>query len=190
MSVSPTYKGYVASTQDALILFEACLIGQLNHTSRQLREDERPSLVVSGNVFVYEQHSSGIVRWADGIRWGAPEVVNDFHLYRRSVADLEASECAAQQGGGDTSQMNGSTDVGHFLGALDFPDRKYTISVTVRGISHHLVGYFTLRAALAGELLVPTLDPRLCTLSPREELLSQRFIAPAENGDDAHQNES
>ncbi|KAH6955640.1 Gti1/Pac2 family-domain-containing protein [Ilyonectria sp. MPI-CAGE-AT-0026] len=178
MSVSPTYKGYVASTQDALILFEACLIGQLNHTSRQLREDERPSLVVSGNVFVYEQHSSGIVRWADGIRWGAPEVVNDFHLYRRSVADLEASECAAQQGGGDTSR------------ALDFPDRKYTISVTVRGISHHLVGYFTLRAALAGELLVPTLDPRLCTLSPREELLSQRFIAPAENGDDAHQNES
>ncbi|KAL6405418.1 Gti1/Pac2 family protein [Ilyonectria robusta] len=105
MSVSPTFKGYVASTQDALILFEACLTGQLNHTSRQLREDERPSLVVSGNVFVYEQHSSGIIRWADGIRWGAPEVVNDFHLYQQSVADLEASECAAQQGGGDTSQF-------------------------------------------------------------------------------------
>ncbi|KAH6952437.1 Gti1/Pac2 family-domain-containing protein [Ilyonectria sp. MPI-CAGE-AT-0026] len=179
MSVSPTYKGYVASTQDAFILFEACLIGQLHHISRQLHEDERPSLVVSGNVFVYEQHSSGIVRWTDGIRWGAPEVVNDFHLYRQLVADLEASECAAQQGRGDTTR------------ALDFTDlRKYTISVTVRGILHHLVGYFTLSAALAGELLVPTLDPGLCTLSPREELLSQRFIAPAENGDDAHQNES
>ncbi|KAH7146946.1 Gti1/Pac2 family-domain-containing protein [Dactylonectria estremocensis] len=179
MSVSPTFKGYVASTQDALILFEACLTGQLNHTSRQLREDERPSLVVSGNVFVYEQHSSGIIRWADGIRWGAPEVVNDFHLYQQSVADLEASECATQQGGGDTSR------------ALDFPDlRKYEISVTVRGISHHLVGYFTLRAALAGELLAPTLDPVLCTLSPREELLIQRFIAPAQNGDEVHRNEA
>ncbi|KAH7119445.1 Gti1/Pac2 family-domain-containing protein [Dactylonectria estremocensis] len=189
MSVSPTYKGYVASTQDALILFEACLTGQLHHISRQLHEDERPSLVVSGNVFVYEQHSSGIVRWTDGIRWGAPEVVNDFHLYRQLVADLDASE--SDRNLDNWLEMTRSTDAGLFLGALNFPElRKYTISVTVRGISHHLVGYFTLSAALGGELRVPTLDPGLCTLSPREELLSQRFIAPAENGDDVHQNES
>lgn len=78
----PTFYGHIASTQDALILFEACLNGALNHVARRPHDRERSSLIKSGNVFIYEEHSSGIKRWTDGVPWSPSRILGNFLVYR------------------------------------------------------------------------------------------------------------
>jgi hypothetical protein len=78
----PTFCGHIASTQDALLLFEACLSGTLNHVARRPHDRERVSLIKSGNVFIYEEHSSGIKRWTDGVSWSPSRILGNFLVYR------------------------------------------------------------------------------------------------------------
>ncbi|KAJ9150661.1 Gti1/Pac2 family protein [Pleurostoma richardsiae] len=80
--LQPTYKGLIANTLDALILFEACLNGQLNHVHRRPHDRERESLIRSGNVFIYEENASGIKRWTDGNHWSPSRILGNFLLYR------------------------------------------------------------------------------------------------------------
>lgn len=80
--LEPTYTGYVATTQDALILFEACLTGVLHHVPRRPHDRERGSLVRSGSVFIYEENSSGIKRWTDGVTWSPSRILGNFLVYR------------------------------------------------------------------------------------------------------------
>jgi hypothetical protein len=81
-ALSPTFYGHIASTQDALLLFEACLSGALNHVARRPHDRERVSLIKSGNVFIYEEHSSGIKRWTDGVPWSPSRILGNFLVYR------------------------------------------------------------------------------------------------------------
>ena len=61
---APLY-GYIAFTQDALLLFEACLRGTLVVSCRRSRE--RVNLIKTGNVFIYTEQVSGINRWTAGL---------------------------------------------------------------------------------------------------------------------------
>lgn len=80
--LEPTYHGYVATTQDALILFEACLTGVLPHVPRRPHDRERNHLVRSGSVFIYEENTSGIKRWTDGVTWSPSRILGNFLVYR------------------------------------------------------------------------------------------------------------
>ncbi|KAI5457907.1 Gti1/Pac2 family-domain-containing protein [Mariannaea sp. PMI_226] len=77
-----TFEGHIASTIDALVLFEACLSGQLNHVPRRPHDRERQDLIKSGNVFIYEEHASGIKRWTDGVSWSPSRILGNFLIYR------------------------------------------------------------------------------------------------------------
>ena len=81
--IAATYRGQVASTQDALIVIEACLRGVLYHICRRPRASEESSLAKSGNIFVYESRSSGIRSWEDGITWSTPQRVGNFEICRQ-----------------------------------------------------------------------------------------------------------
>ncbi|SPJ90356.1 uncharacterized protein FTOL_13237 [Fusarium torulosum] len=48
--LNPTFEGHITSTLDALILFEACLSGQLKHVPRRPHDRERQGMIKSGNV--------------------------------------------------------------------------------------------------------------------------------------------
>lgn len=78
-----TLHGHVASTQDALIVIEACLQGYLSHLGRRPRRAEEPLLGRSSDIFVYERRSSGIAAWQDGIAWSAPVRVGNFEMRRQ-----------------------------------------------------------------------------------------------------------
>ena len=80
--LQPTYQGLVGNTYDALMLFEACLSGRLNHVPRRPHDRERTGLICSGNIFIYEEHSSGIKRWTDGISWSPSRILGNFLVYR------------------------------------------------------------------------------------------------------------
>ena len=80
--LSPTFYGHIASTQDALLLFELCLSGTLNHVTRRAHDRKRASLIKSENVFIYEEHSSGIKPWTDGVPWSPSRILGNFLDYR------------------------------------------------------------------------------------------------------------
>ena len=79
----PTWRGHVETTKDALLVFEACFNGTLAHCFRRPHDRERNSLIVSGNVFVYEEGTSGIKRWTDGIPWSPSRILTNFLIYRQ-----------------------------------------------------------------------------------------------------------
>jgi hypothetical protein len=58
MSMIETFNGFVETTQDALLIFEACRRNILPKIARRLLEKER-KLVRSGSVFVFDQKESG-----------------------------------------------------------------------------------------------------------------------------------
>lgn len=57
------------------------------------------------------------------------------------------------------------------------------MSVTVRGITHHLIAYFSSRDFTANTLLSPSADFGLADIIPRPELYSQGFRAAIDEDD-------
>lgn len=76
-----TFHGYVHSTRDALLIFEAVRRGQLPKITRRLRDDER-KLIQSGTIFVFDEVESSIKRWTDGMIWSPSRILNNFLVYR------------------------------------------------------------------------------------------------------------
>lgn len=189
-AVAATYRGHVASTQDALIVIEACFRGVLYHTCRRPRASEESSLAKSGNIFVYESRSSGIRSWEDGITWSTPQSVGNFEICRQ----LSSSSGRSRSNG--TSYPPPPSPPPHL--SCSRADRcapmtgnhsssgrlcRKSISVTVRGITHHLVAYFSSRDFTSNTLLTPSADLGLADIIPRTELYSQGFRAPINEDD-------
>ncbi|KAF5100505.1 hypothetical protein D0Z00_001233 [Geotrichum galactomycetum] len=83
MNLQPTYTGYVSSTEDALLLFQATIDGKLPAVSRRPHDRERTELVRSGAAFVFNEQASGIKRWTDGIAWSPSRILGNFLVYRQ-----------------------------------------------------------------------------------------------------------
>ena len=84
-ALDPTYYGFIGSTYDALVLFEACITGQVKYVSRRPHDLERERVIQSGSIFIYEENTSGIKRWTDGISWSPSRILGNFLIYRQLV---------------------------------------------------------------------------------------------------------
>ena len=225
-SCVPTWRGHIETTKDALIIFEAALQGLLAHCIRRPHDRERNSLIVSGNVFVYEEGTSGIKRWTDGIPWSPSRILTNFLIYRqlnspfppgekkratkRSQRPTRAGEPYAPpipNGNGNEdgyhlanlspttpglkSEESGDKDadrilVGSLVDSYEFKDGgllKKTMTVTVNGVQHHLVSYYSLDDAKFS-LRTPREDNQLKDIMLREELTNQPKFK-VQNYDDA-----
>ncbi|RJE25680.1 regulatory protein [Aspergillus sclerotialis] len=215
--LEPTFTGYVATTQDALILFEACLTGVLHHVPRRPHDRERSHLVRSGSVFIYEENSSGIKRWTDGVTWSPSRILGNFLVYRelekpfppgekkramkktnrRPIPSTRPGEPYPRQDSngpsyspssagafGDRSQQSEMERalVGSLVDSYGFKDSglvKKTMSVTVSGVTHHLVSYYSVEDVMRGALNPPSMVDSLRFIRPRAELTQkQSFRAP------------
>ena len=184
---------------DALILFEACLQGRINHLSRRPYDRERLGLIQSGNVFIYEEYSSGIKRWTDGRHWSPSRVLGNFLVYRelrtaflpgmtRKVMRPRRAPYSERRGSSD-----GQTDAEYALiGPLvdSYPFKpcglvKKIIRVVLNGVPHHLVAYYTLEDVESGRLTRPSWDSTFCNIIPRPELVFQEgFRVPVDQEKD------
>jgi hypothetical protein len=88
----PTWRGFIHTTNDALMILEGCLKGKLNHIPRRPHDRERPDIIASGNVFIYEENASGIKRWTDGVTWSPSRIMNNFLVYRELNEPFPAGE--------------------------------------------------------------------------------------------------
>lgn len=59
MPINETFYGFVESTTDALLLFEASHRGILPKISRRLQEKER-GIIRSGSIFIFDEKESGM----------------------------------------------------------------------------------------------------------------------------------
>ncbi|KAK2748109.1 hypothetical protein FQN57_001232 [Myotisia sp. PD_48] len=223
--LEPTYTGYVASTHDALVLFEACLTGVLHHVPRRPHDRERSQLVRSGSVFIYEENASGIKRWTDGVTWSPSRILGNFLVYRELDKPFPPGEKkrAVKKGSRRPSQPSRAGEpyprpqetsappyspptpststfgersqqseleralVGSLVDSYGFKDSglvKKTMSVTVAGVTHHLVSYYSVDDVMRGLLSPPTMVDTLRYIRPRPELTTkQSFRAPIEDSE-------
>ena len=92
-TLEPTFYGYVASSQDALLIFEAARGNQiLQKVNRRPHDREREKLIKSGNIFVFDEGSSGIKRWTDGIAWSPSRILGNYLIYRQLERPLQPGE--------------------------------------------------------------------------------------------------
>ncbi|KAH9205057.1 Gti1/Pac2 family-domain-containing protein, partial [Leptodontidium sp. 2 PMI_412] len=197
--LSPTFYGHVASTQDALLLFEACLSGVLNHITQRPHVRERVNLIKTGYVFIYEEHSSCIKRWTDGVSWSPSRILGDFLVYRelerpfppgekkRAIKGSKRSSGISkwETFGGSNNGMTKETGrslIGSLVDSYGFKDEglvKKTVSVTVGGVSHRLVSYYTVADVVNNKFTTPSKDPRFQHITPCPDLnTKQNFRAP------------
>lgn len=204
--LAPSWRGIVMTTYDALRVIEACLSGQLLHTARRPHDRERDSLIQSGNVFVYEESSSGIKRWTDGQNWSPSRILGNFLIYReldknfppgdkkRAIKRKRDGKPELSNGNSNMTASPGSINderqralLGSLIDSYPFKEGgliKKTISIKWQGVMHHLVSYYSLEDASAGNLPTPSQDPKLLSIRPRHELLGQQdFRVPVEQED-------
>lgn len=74
---SPPFTGFIETTYDALLVFEAGRRGLIPRVTRRLTEEER-SMVKSGAVFIFDESESGIKRWTDGLIWSPSRILGNF----------------------------------------------------------------------------------------------------------------
>lgn len=223
-ALQPTFTGHVATTQDALILFEGCLQGHLSHVPRRPHDRERSTLIRSGSVFIYEENASGIKRWTDGVTWSPSRILGNFLVYRELDKPFppgekkramkkpnrrpsrpgepyprpegRPSEYSSSSPTGTYGNERQPTDaerqlIGSLVDSYGFKMDglvKKTMSVTVQGVTHHLVSYYNVNDVMAGSLRTPSQTDSLQYIRPRPELTQkQSFRSPIEDGEDVNE---
>lgn len=204
--LTPTWRGMVMTTIDALKIIEACLSGVLMHTARRPHDREREHLIRSGNVFVYEESSSGIKRWTDGQNWSPSRILGNYLIYReldknfppgdkkRAIKRKRDGKPELHNGHPGTPSAPASLNdereralLGSLVDSYPFKEGgliKKTISIKWNNVMHHLVSYYSLEDARNHRLPFPNDDPKLAHLRPRPDLIQlQDFRVPVEEED-------
>lgn len=144
--IEPTFKGYVDTPRDALLLIEAALIGILPFCPKRLSTEERKQ-IKSGSTYIYKESESKIKRWTEGFNWGPSRILGHFLIYK----ELLQRPCD------DRDNLQYKPD-----GLI-----KKAFSVKVDGVTIHLINYYTELDLLLNRLNTPanTLDLNKLVLS-------------------------
>ncbi|KAF8949657.1 hypothetical protein BGZ52_005247 [Haplosporangium bisporale] len=191
MSIVETFHGYIETTQDTLLIFEACRRGLLPRICRRLQEKER-RIVQSGTVFVFDERESGIKRWTDGLVWSPSRILGNFLVYReldkRNAGKKDASpiDRASRSSSSDNESAIEKNKERALVGSLTNSYRfkkngliKKTMSIIVNGVSQHMISYYSKDDVLAGRLRTPASVAELNQLEISPEfLMKQNFRIP------------
>ncbi|KAI9458084.1 Gti1/Pac2 family-domain-containing protein [Russula earlei] len=197
----PPWSGWIETTGDALLILEAARRGMIPRVTRRLVDSER-KMITSGSVFVFDEDESGIKRWTDGFFWSPSRILGNFLLYRetekrgaghrgpRNDADQgEAASGDGQKSEGQTlSRPRGETTrlgidrqrerslVGSLTNSYKFKPggmMKKTFSLTISGVSQHLISYYKIEDVEQGRLRTASSYPELASLDISPEYLEK-----------------
>ncbi|KAI9321421.1 Gti1/Pac2 family-domain-containing protein [Dichotomocladium elegans] len=183
VAAETSFHGYIETTRDSLLIFEACRRGLIPRVNRRLQEKDR-DLVQSGAVFCFDENESGIKRWTDGLVWSPSRILGNFLVYRE--LDKRSSQSDDEMSRKGTHNPSNRQQERALVGSLTNSYRfrvdgliKKSMSLTVNGVSQHLVSYYTKEDVLRRRLSTPSTIPglRALEISP-ELLLHQNFRVP------------
>ncbi|KAI9323311.1 Gti1/Pac2 family-domain-containing protein [Dichotomocladium elegans] len=194
-----TFHGFVETTTDTLLIFEACRRGILPKINRRLQEKERGA-VQPGTVYVFDERESGIKRWTDGYVWSPSRILGNFLIYRELEGrDGSRPTATDTSRAGDHSTQEDSNRNRPDLSTMIDPSReralvgslttsykfkkggliKKTMSIIVNGSTQHLISYYTKEDVLSHRLRTPSSIPELACLDISADLLHrQSFRVP------------
>ncbi|KAI0260589.1 Gti1/Pac2 family-domain-containing protein [Gloeopeniophorella convolvens] len=196
----PPWSGWIETTGDALLILEAARRGLIPRVTRRLVDSER-KMITSGSVFVFDEDESGIKRWTDGFFWSPSRILGNFLLYRetekRGAGHRGArSDAPDDQGGSDGTKSEGQTLsrprgetsrlgidrqrerslVGSLTNSYKFKAggmMKKTFSLTISGVSQHLISYYKIEDVEQGRLRTASSYPELASLDISPEYLEK-----------------
>jgi hypothetical protein len=193
--LEPTYTGFIRSTLDALVIFEACRRGVCPKISRRLHDRER-HLIASGSVFVFSETEAGIKRWTDGLIWSPSRIIGNFLVYRELVKRPSAGDddgsldtispkrhpvplpSVAELEAANLQRAQERALVGSLTGSAKFKEGglvKKTISLA----GMHMITYYALDDVYQGRLREPSTLPELASFEISPDLLiSKSFRQP------------
>lgn len=205
LTTTPTYFGLVRDINDALILFQLAVDGELKLVQQRLSEEDRNRLIKSGNIFIFKE-SSGIRRWTDSVSWSPSRIVGNFLVYRevkkdesghrrdisknrsRSIGyrDRERSRspkrpelCRMVTKRPDPALVGSLADSEHFKeGGLV----KRTITAKFKNDTYHLVSYYTLEDAEDCRLPQISHNPNYTGLEIHQDLINSPSFRVTLNG--------
>lgn len=199
-SARPTHVGYIHTAVDAGLVFEACLSGRAPQATRRLTQDERPTLIRSGSIFIYEEGTikGTMNRWIDGLDWSCSRHMGNFVVYgaleapdeqkrrRRPRFFRENQETApapapAPAEVGDSTRLINDELCGPLIDSFGFPTSglvKKTLTIKTDDKSYHLVSYFRPDDVRSEKLIRPTVDPKFRGIKPRYSVLSDLLSEP------------
>ena len=173
----PSYIGYISTPQDAGLVIEACLQGQLPMVGQRVSSSEHDNFIESGHVFVYDHRQTRIQRWTDGHFWSPSRVLDRFLVYREVSAPLPRAAKKAVKGTKPKQELRCEPWETHLYGSLidsyNFKIEglvKKTITVKVESTTVSLVAYYRAADVLNCQLSPPTLDSNLSWMEPRPEI--------------------
>lgn len=159
-NIRPTYYGYIGSREDALLVIQAVLEKRFEAVPRRPTEQERPSLITSGNVFVFTEEDSGIKRWTDGVPWSASRILGRFLIYRELdntfTTDKKTKKRKASVSWRNTKQGENKPH--------DLIKKTFSVNALVPGPdqqssevqrSIHLISYYSVDDIINGKLQQP-----------------------------------
>ncbi|KAI8636875.1 Gti1/Pac2 family-domain-containing protein [Parasitella parasitica] len=198
--VAETFYGYIETTRDSLLLFEACKRGLLPRITRRLQDKER-ILIRSGTIFCFDERESGIKRWTDGLMWSPSRILGNFLIYRElqdknlTHSNLNASSVskqAANNNGGYLvapdllRRQQEKALVGSLKTSFKFKRNgliKKSMSLVVDGVQQHIISYYNKEDVLTNRLRTPSSLIELSSLEVSPGLrLRQNFRIPASQG--------
>ncbi|TFY74993.1 hypothetical protein EWM64_g9019, partial [Hericium alpestre] len=194
----PPWSGWIETTGDALLILEAARRGLIPRVTRRLVDSER-KMITSGSVFVFDEDESGIKRWTDGFFWSPSRILGNFLLYRetekrgaghrgaRTEVVAEESQDIGKDGQtlsrprGEASRLGIDRHrerslVGSLTNSYKFKTggmMKKTFSLTIGGVSQHLISYYKIEDVEQGRLRSPSSYPELASLDISPEYLEK-----------------
>ncbi|ORX60314.1 hypothetical protein DM01DRAFT_1300040 [Hesseltinella vesiculosa] len=190
MPVVETYFGYIETTKDSLLVFEACRQGVLPRVQRRLQDQER-HLIKSGAVFCFDGKESGIKRWTDGLVWSPSRILGNFLIYRElddrqddhAVEDPVSTPQSITSGLTLLSKRQRERSlVGSLRSSYRFKPNgliKKSMSLVVNGVQQHLISYYTKDDILHQRFNTPCSLPELAAIEISPELIrGQNFRIP------------
>ncbi|KAJ1914841.1 Gluconate transport-inducing protein [Mycoemilia scoparia] len=190
--MTETYYGFIETSHDALLVFEACRLNLLTRVQRRFGERERQS-IRSGSVFVWDEEESGMRRWTDGRTWSPSRVHGSFLIYY----ELEGRRHQFVTGNGgfplrhnvaNSSPASSSMpntpmlqDPQHYgahpsMCSPEVTPKKYglikkSLSLfTKTNRKLHLICYYSPQDVATSRMPVPSSDPRFAGICPSPEI--------------------
>ncbi|KAL9542184.1 hypothetical protein MBANPS3_008735 [Mucor bainieri] len=198
--VTETFYGYIETTRDSLLLFEACKRGLLPRITRRLQDKER-ILIRSGTIFCFDEHESGIKRWTDGFVWSPSRIMGNFLIYREleDKKSIRATDAVFSNNKQTTTARNNNTTgyvmapdllrrqqekalVGSLKTSFKFKRNgliKKSMSLIVDGVQQHIISYYSKEDVMSSRLRTPSSLVELASLEVSAGLrLRQNFRIP------------